>query len=168
MSLLTQKELSRRSFIRWSIFGLVTIFLGWRFFFRTKYYTVPNLKALSYSDAQILAAIYTTITLEDSESAITNALEKIDHFITSLTKRSRIELKAALHLVEQSPILFHGYFSRFTGLSLESRTKVLEGWQQGAHWRRPVFNALKELSYLAYYTDSTNWKKIGYAGSPEK
>ena len=164
MSLLAQKELSRRSFIRLSVFGLITIFLGWRFFFRTKKYLIPNQKNLSSNDAQILAAVYTAITLEDSGPAIAEAISKIDQFISTLTRRSRLELKTALHLLEQSPLLFHGYISRFTGLSLESRTKVLEGWQQGSLWRRPVFNALKELSYLAYYTDSGNWKKIGYNG----
>jgi hypothetical protein len=75
-----------------------------------------------------------------------------------------MELKAGLTLLEHSPFFFNGFFPRFTKLDPERRARVLEGWRDGAGWRRPLFGALKDLSYLAYYCDEKSWRGIGYTG----
>ncbi len=120
-----------------------------------------NLKNLSFDQAQVLAAVFSVITLEANTEAY---IKKIDLFLSSLKKRDLLELKLALFLVEHTPIFFHGFINRFTELSLEDKKTCMKDWQNGAAWRWPVFVALKELCYFAYYSEEKNWEKIGYSG----
>ena len=138
--------------------------MGWRFLSSSTGQDFRLLENLSSNEGKVLAASYQTITLESDLVSIQNAVHFMDQFIGRLDRRTRLEFKAALALVEHSPLLFHGYFGRFTSLDNVRRKSCLEGWQNGASWRRPVFGALKDFCYLYYYTRTENWAKLGYAG----
>ncbi|MGK5083889.1 twin-arginine translocation signal domain-containing protein [Bdellovibrionota bacterium FG-1] len=155
---------SRRSFLRWTAVVGVGATLGWRFLAPSRGPELRGLKHLSPNEARILAAVYSVITGDDVQVSVESATRSMDGFMTHLCARDRRELRAALHLVEQTPLLFHGFLSRFTALNPKDQAHCLDGWRLGAAWRRPVFVGLKDLSYLAFYTRSTNWASIGYAG----
>ena len=140
-------NLRRRSFLRWTALAGVASISGWRF-------------ALQ-SEAGLLATLYTDITGDIDSSA---AIEFMNSFIARLSARDRLELRAGLTLLEQSPFAFHGFLPRYTQLDPARRRVVLEGWRDGALWRRPLFGAVKDLSYLAYYRRPETWAAIGYSG----
>ena len=156
--------LSRRKFLRWTALVGVASVVGWRFLTPSQGSAPGPLTALSANQAKILAAAYATITLETDATKIAEAITFMDRLIGKLDDRTRFEFKALLALVEHSPILFHGMLGRFTALGAENRARCLEGWRFGAVWRRPVFGALKDLSYLYYYTRPEHWPAIGYTG----
>ena len=143
-------RMNRRSFLKWAAFAGLTSVVGWRF--------------LSSSRAAIFAAVFATVTGDEDAASSREAVEFLDKFAGELSAASRFELRAALYLVEHSTLIFGGYLGRFSKLDATSRAKVLEGWRTGAQWRRPVFGALKDLSYLALYSRPSSWKAIGYDG----
>ncbi len=137
---------------------------SWRLLARAQGDELGAFENLSANQAKVLAAAYQTITLESKPEAVREAIRFMDGFVGRLDGRTRFEFKALLALVEQSPLLFHGYLGRFTSLSPQARAHCLTGWRNGATWRRPVYSALKDLSYLYYYTRPEHWTRIGYPG----
>ncbi|MBI3542736.1 MAG: hypothetical protein HY075_05610 [Deltaproteobacteria bacterium] len=158
------RPLSRRSFLRWTALAGVASVAGWRFLAPSQGDDPGPLQHLSANQARILAAAYATITLEKDPARLREAVSFMDGFVGRLDDHTRLEFKAALLLVEHSPFLFHGYLGRFTALGDAERARCLEGWRSGFSWRRPVFGALKDLSYLHKYTRPGSWAAIGYGG----
>jgi hypothetical protein len=155
---------NRRRFLRWTALGGVAAVLGWRFLIPARGGHFPDLVHLTESEGRVLAAVYTTVTGVENPSELTEAVRAMDRFLGELATLDRLELRAALQLVEHTPLPFHGLLSRFTSLSLSERVRCLEGWRSGPLWGRPVFSGLKELSYLVYYTRPAHWAQIGYTG----
>lgn len=157
-------QLSRRSFLKWTALVGVGAVAGWRFALPAKGPSFANLKTLSQNQARILSAVYSAVTDDQDEPSIRNAVEFMDRFLAPLSKRDVLEFRAGLVLLEQSPLVFSGYVSRFTSLTRAEQKRCLDGWRTGAQWRRPLFGALKEFSYLALYSRSETWGEIGYTG----
>lgn len=155
---------SRRRFLRWSAAGAFAVTMGWRLIRDAEGPALPGLERLTENEGRILAAVYATITAVTDQARIQDAVHRMDAFLGHLGRWDRLELRAALQLVEQSPLVFHGLAPRFTSLSLENRARCLEGFRNGARWRKPVFSGLKELCYLVHYTDPASWDEIGYSG----
>lgn len=72
-----------------------------------------------------------------------------------------------LRFLEWFPFLFGFGFNRFSKLSLESRTRYLDGWAR-SRWsvRREFFKAMKGLVMMAYFADRRIWNYIGYNPEP--
>jgi len=115
---------------------------------------------LSLKEANILANIYMAVTLDSKEGAI-KAMEVIEKFLTCLGRRDLFELKMALLSFEQGGLL--GPF-RFSSLNEAEKVRTLEKWQKVEGLRGIIYSALREISYLAFYSMKENWKAIGYSG----
>lgn len=76
----------------------------------------------------------------------------------------RADLKAALELIEHVPPLY-GHFGRLTSLARADREDVLRAMLRSS---QDVFvrtaTAIKELTYLCYYTEDATWPALGYDG----
>ncbi|MBI3557082.1 MAG: hypothetical protein HY074_12535 [Deltaproteobacteria bacterium] len=156
--------LSRRKFLRWTALAAVASMVGWRFLTPAAGDDPGPLSHLSSNQAKVLAAAYQTITGETKPESVREALRFMDGYLGRMDGRTRLEFSALLALVEHSPLVFHGYLGRFSSLPAQARAHCLTGWRRGATWRRPVYCALKDLSYLYYYTRPANWAGLGYAG----
>jgi hypothetical protein len=75
------------------------------------------------------------------------------------------QIRLVLRLVEHTPLLFHGYFRRFTTLAASAQRQVLQGWSESRFlWKRQAFKALKTLAYLSYYRHEKTWGSLQYEG----
>ena len=90
--------------------------------------------------------------------------QRIDEEIWAASEGTRSDMKNGLQLFEHATIV-HGFASRFTSLSPESRLayvdKLLRG---GPGATKEVAIGLKEMAYLFYYCRKETWKRIGYDG----
>lgn len=159
------KFLSRRQFILGGSALFLSALLGLRFLLpRKNKLSLPQLKLLSEGEATILSSIYLAMTSQKDPEEGKKAVLFLDQFLGNFRERVQWEFKMALKIIEHTPLLFNGYFSRFSQLDFESRENCLKGWMSGARWRVPIFGAMKELSFMAYYAQDKNYAQIGYTG----
>jgi hypothetical protein len=72
---------------------------------------------------------------------------------------------ALLHVVDYAPFVFDFTFKRFTHMTPAEQDASLEGWMRSRFaLRRQAFMALRNLSFLGYYSQEETWPLIGYAG----
>jgi len=95
----------------------------------------------------------------------TATVATIDTSLLYLAADLRGQFRWALTLFEYGPILFQLKLSRFTSLGPEERDAHLRDWAESRFLtRRLAFRAMKNLSYLGYYSQDSTWKGIHYSG----
>ncbi len=95
----------------------------------------------------------------------TGAIATIDRTCQGLDPALTSLLPTALRLVEYGPFFFDWTFRRFTQLGDTEKDAALAGWMTSRfELRRLVFQALRNLSFLGYYSQEESWPLIGYAG----
>lgn len=127
------------------------------------------LSALSPADARVLAAVAERITYTGDPAmprfAATDGLRTIDVALRGLPPEVPRQLSWGLWLFEWGPPLSIGRPARFTGLDAASQDAYVADWAESRfQTRRLVFQALKNLSYLGYYTQDATWAGIHYGG----
>jgi hypothetical protein len=121
------------------------------------------------AEAEILTAVVERMVDSGLEGAPrvreTRAVETIDRLCLSLDPALTRPLPALLRVVEWGPYLFDWTFARFSALGAEAQDASLRGWMSsGLALRRQGFQALKNLSFLGWYSQEESWRAIGYAG----
>jgi hypothetical protein len=137
----------------------------------------PAASAISADGATLLfrheTAIFTAVvervvaTGEASAPAVreTRAVEVIDRLCAGLDPEVSGVLPTLLRLVEWGPALFDFRFTRFSKLSDAEKDASLRAWMTSRLGvRRRAFYALRNLSYLGYYSQEATWALIGYRG----
>ncbi len=95
----------------------------------------------------------------------TSAIAAIDRTCRALDPALTSLLPVALLLFEWGPILIDWRIRRFTQLSDAEKDAHLAGWMNSRfEVRRMAFFALRNLSFLGYYSQDATWSGIGYAG----
>ncbi len=128
-----------------------------------------ELRVLSARQAEILTAIGARIaaTGEPSmpEFGDTPAIATIDRTLLYLPADIRDQFGWALLLFDYGPFVFDLRFSRFTALGPEERDASIRGWA-GSRFetRRLVYRAMKNMSFLGYYSQDATWAGIHYGG----
>ena len=128
-----------------------------------------GLTVLSAGDAEILSAIAERMVFTGDPQmprfGETSGLRIIDSSMRYLPDDVTQQLRWALLLFEYAPPLFAGRFSTFTSLDEAAQDAYIAGWAESRFaLRRVAFQALKNLSYLGYYSDAATWKWIHYDG----
>lgn len=165
--MLEQKtKISRRSLFLWiGLLGAASLG-GIRFLSGTKRALGHKGKNLSSGQSNILGNIYQVMTgvSRDDKQELSRALIFMDEFLKNLNPRDLFEFKLGLWVWQQSPLIFHGLFTPFTGLSHSDQTRCLEGHLNGAPWRVPLYSGLKGLCFMAYYANDKRFEPLGYDG----
>jgi hypothetical protein len=93
------------------------------------------------------------------------AVATIDRLCGGLEPTLTAPLPSLLRAVEWGPWLFDFAFARFTELGDEAKDASLRGWMTSRlALRRLGFQALKNLSFLGWYSQDESWAAIGYRG----
>lgn len=90
--------------------------------------------------------------------------QRIDQQTWAADRGIRSDFRAVLELIEHVPPLY-GHFGRFTSLSQSDREDVLHALLRSSQdlFVRAAM-AVKQICYLAYYTEDETWGSIGYDG----
>jgi hypothetical protein len=95
----------------------------------------------------------------------TRTIEVIDRICAGLDPELSGVLPTLLRLVEWGPALFDLEFTRFSKMGELERDASLRAWMTSRLGiRRRAFYALRNLSYLGYYSQESTWGLIGYLG----
>jgi hypothetical protein len=128
-----------------------------------------GLSVLTPSDARILGAVAERMTFTGDDAmprfSATGGLRTIDVALRQLPADVPQQLSWGLWMFEYAPPLFIGKPARFTGLGEGWQDVYLADWAESSlQTRRMVFQALKNLSMLGYYSQDATWKGITYSG----
>lgn len=95
----------------------------------------------------------------------TGTIEVIDRICAGLDPEVSGVLPSLLRLVEWGPLLFDFSLTRFSKMSDDEKDASLHAWMTSRlGLRRRAFYALRNLSYLGYYSQDATWALIGYRG----
>jgi hypothetical protein len=95
----------------------------------------------------------------------TDAVATIDALCGSLDPSVTQPLPTLLRVVDYAPFVFDLSFKRFTRMTPEEQDASLTGWMRSRFaLRRTAFMALRNLSFLGYYSQEETWPLIGYGG----
>jgi hypothetical protein len=127
------------------------------------------LRVLGPSDARILGAVAERIVFtgdpEMPRFADTAGLATIDVALLHVPETVRTQLYWALRIFEYGPPAFTWRLSRFTALDAAAQDDYLRAWSESRFVTcRLAFQALKNLSFLGYYSQDATWKGIHYDG----
>ncbi len=129
-----------------------------------------ELRVFTPRQAAIFAAIAARMTETGDASmprfADTTALFTVDRSLLFLNDDQRQQLGIALQLFEYGPPLFDLRLARFTTLTPGEQDAALAGWRDSRFaTRRLAYRAMKNLSYLGYYSQDATWAGIHYMGA---
>ncbi len=92
------------------------------------------------------------------------AVERVERLFSQLDPELVDAFRWALWLIDLWPLL-ELRFERFRSLEVGDRDASLEGWRRSRlDFRRQIFDALRTISLLAYWSDEATWPLIGYPG----
>ncbi len=95
----------------------------------------------------------------------TDAVATIDALCGSLDPSVTQPLPTLLRVVDYAPFVFDLSFKRFTRMTPKEQDASLTGWMRSRFaLRRVAFMALRNLSFLGYYSQEETWPLIGYGG----
>ena len=95
----------------------------------------------------------------------TGAMDTLAALCAGLAPELVGPLPALMRLVEWGPLLFDFTFTRFSRMSAAQRDASLEDWRTSRFGlRRQAFAALRNLAFLAWWSQEETWPLIGYAG----
>ena len=121
------------------------------------------------NEREILGAVVARMveTGEPGAPAVaeTAALGRIDALCAGLDPAITGPLPLLLRLVDWGPFLFELRFARFRELGPAEQDEALRGWMTSRlELRRLGFAALRNLSFVGYWSDERTWPLIGYRG----
>ena len=115
--------------------------------------------------AQVVERIVDSGLPEAPAVRATQALDVIERIAAGLDPELSSPLPALLRAVEWAPWVVEWRFARFTALGPAEQDASLRGWMTSRFaLRRLGFQALRNLSFLGYYSQDETWPLIGYAG----
>ncbi len=168
--------LSRRRFLRRTFAGAALLAVGGAVLphlgaYRIDAALAARLRVLSPKEAIVLSAIAARLLAPDAADAPTPAevgvLLAVDNYLAELDPSLVSDLRALLHLVEHTPLVFAGRPGRFSRLSPAAQDAVLAGWEQSRlGLRRRGLVALRSLCALGYYGDPRTHALLGYRMPP--
>lgn len=95
----------------------------------------------------------------------TKTIEVIDRICAGVDPEISGVLPFLMRLVEWGPFLFDFTFTRFSRMSDAESDASLRAWMTSRlGFRRRAFYALRNLSFLGYYSQEPTWALIGYRG----
>ncbi len=153
---------TRRQLVLWGLFSAVTLPIALRFLFFNRKSSLNKLNNLTSIESNVFSAAYRVISGDENQENANYASKFLNNFKYNLTKRNKFELKVALYLVEFTPLIFIGAFSSFTHATFKQQQAILKGWEQGASLRFAVFQSIKELTFMSYYSIDQHLEEIGY------
>jgi hypothetical protein len=123
----------------------------------------------SPSEQEILTQVVERMIDSDQPGAPrvrdTDTVATIDALCGSLDPSITQPLPLLLHAVDYAPFVFDLTFQRFTRMTPSEQDASLEAWMRSRlALRRQAFMALRNLSFLGYYSQEETWPLIGYAG----
>lgn len=129
----------------------------------------PGERFFSPSEQEILTQVAQRMVDSDQPGAPrvrdTDTVGTIDALCSSLDPAITQPLPTLLHVVDYAPFVFDFSFKRFTRMTPAEQDASLEGWMRSRlALRRVAFQALRNLSFLGYYSQEETWPMIGYAG----
>jgi hypothetical protein len=114
---------------------------------------------------QVMARMVDTGLPDAPRVRDTDAVACVDGLCGALDPRLTRLIPLLLRAFEYGPILFELRFSRFTRLSEAAQDASLAAWMNSRiALRRSAFLALRNLCFLAWYSQDATWPLIGYAG----
>jgi hypothetical protein len=97
--------------------------------------------------------------------ADTRAVAGVEALCRGLAPELQRQVRWLLQGMEYGPIVFDLTFTRFTRMSAEERDASLRAWSTSRFGlRRLAFTAMRNLCFLAWYSQEETWPLIGYAG----
>ena len=95
-------------------------------------------------------------------------VDEFDGLISPASKTLRAALVFMIDVLRLAPLAVIGRFSLFEDLSLQDRTRMLQGMETSSFAPFTLlFVALKTLMTMAYFEDASELASIGYPG-PER
>ena len=162
--------LSRRTFLRQSIFGSLFLSFGGVLRPISGHAASPQpLLFLSDHEFEIMKGVATRIIDLNSSSPLSahEVALRADKFLSAEHPEIQDQFHTLLYAFN-APLftfLFDFRFSSFINMSPEDQGSYLEDWMTSAFaFRRTGFQALKRTSLSMYYTDSRSWPEIQYDG----
>ncbi len=130
---------------------------------------LPSTSFFSAAEQEILTQVVERMVDSDQPDAPrvrdTATVPTIDALCGSLDPAITQPLPTLLHVVDYAPFIFDLCFKRFTRLTPAEQDASLESWMRSRlALRRQAFMALRNLSFLGYYSQEQTWPLVGYAG----
>jgi hypothetical protein len=165
-------KLTRRSFLRGAgLTASLTVVANLRGFPAAAKTTVAPISGSAFSagEIEILTQIVERMVETGDPRAPrvrdTGAIGTIDRIVSGLDPAVTRDLPFALRLFEWGPFLFDLTFTRFTAMTDAEKDASLTRWMTSRlAVRRMGFMALRNLSFLGYYSQDAVWPLVGYAG----
>lgn len=129
----------------------------------------PGARFFSERERELLALVVERMVASDDPAAPalgeTDALETIERLCAGLDPEIARPLPALLRLFDWAPLLFDFTFTRFSRMTPEQRDASLHAWMTSRlGLRRKAFYALRNLSFLGWWSQEETWPLAGYAG----
>lgn len=142
---------------------------GALFWLRGRAPTVTGLRLLSAHEYRTFGALATALLPPGGAfpegAEVTDLPRAFDAFLADEPPWNQADLKAALALLEFSPVLYSRRFATFSNLPAEERLAIFKSWQEGTDdLRRAAATALRRFIFLVYYDTPAVWPRLGYEG----
>lgn len=125
----------------------------------TNHYLLSNLSKVAKNT---LIALFPLMTAEENPKKVKRSLIEINHYLKTLSFRTKLELELALVFFNQATLLT-GNFKPFPYMTLEKKLEYLNYLASGPRFFGPIFLGLKEVCFLGHYALEENARSIpGY------
>lgn len=129
----------------------------------------PAASALSGADRELLTQVVERLVDSGDPAApavrATGAIAAIERLLAQVDASVRADLPLALRLFDWGPMLFDLRWARFTELDDAGKDRAIRGWMESRFaFRRLVFDALRNLAFVGYYSQDATWPLLGYKG----
>lgn len=160
----------RRLFLKAGILGGACLGIAgwlarWHTVAPTSRTILGRLRNLSLTEFYVLQKLVGRIVATDEAAQVEEMALFVDRYLDHFDERSRDQFKKLLWLIENGSGLFGDVFPgrRFSAINITDQNRCLYGWQN-SRWvfRRAGFQALRSLSFLAYYRNPATWPALGY------
>lgn len=165
---LWQRPLSRRSFIKTSLWGLLLL---------SAVGCLPlSCRRRFHEGARVLGTAEGETLLRATEALLPPraslpqpaelaCVEAVDRLMQPMSRGLRRQIKLMLRFLEWAPVIFLFSIRRFSQLGVDGRREVLTFLSQSRFsLLRQIFTGVKALGLTGYYTQDETWKAIGYDG----
>ena len=130
----------------------------------------PELQFFSSKEGQVLGALVARMVSTGPDvvpvAPTDQVLATMDAYVVCLPSRLQGQLKRALRIFEWCPVLFIGKLRPFSRMSPRDQDTYIRTWAESRlRVRRRVFRALRDLVFLAYYTQDTARESLGHRDS---
>jgi hypothetical protein len=129
----------------------------------------PAGSGLSGGDRELLTQVVERMVDSGDPAAppvrATGTIATIERLLSHVDASVRGDLPLALRLFDWGPVLFDFRWHRFTGLDDGGKDQAVRSWMESRFaFRRLVFDALRNLAFVGYYSQDATWPLVGYKG----